>query len=311
MRLTKILLQIIFTLFLVVAANFLQAQSTQHVLVKGTKCKIVPPKGFVAATNFAGFVDSATQASIMVTELPTSFFEMEQNFTVKKLDAAGMVLNKKLGLTFNGYRATELDVSQYAYGTNYKKYILIFGDSSKTIMVNGISTYVDIELGKAIKESILGLEYDTTIALSIIDAANFTIGIENSNFKPIIYMAGSVTLALDSNLSIQKPSIIIAPNLNKTIVKDIKIFAFDKLRRTTNIGKFKLEKSMLLTKNLHSTYHIAGIETLKDKSKRRVIQRVLVTDKNNYFILVAYIPLKQLAYYKEMLTILDSFKPVE
>jgi hypothetical protein len=67
MTLQNMQFKFLWTLLLIGQLSF--GQTEKHIKVSGTKCSLVPPEGFVVATNFSGFKNPERGASIMINEL--------------------------------------------------------------------------------------------------------------------------------------------------------------------------------------------------------------------------------------------------
>jgi hypothetical protein len=136
------------------------AQTDKHVKINGTKCSMVPPSGFSVATNFSGFQNLSTGASIMINELPAPYLTLVNGFTKEALKLRQMTLVSKEKIVFNYADATFFNVSQPANGITYLKQILVFGDASNTVLVNGIYPDSLKNAEVIIKESLLSTIYD-------------------------------------------------------------------------------------------------------------------------------------------------------
>lgn len=78
------------------------------------------------------------QVLLLVTELPAPFQAVYKGFTASALKAEGMTLIDKQTIDFNNSKAIYVKVRQPVKGIMYLKQILVFGDSKKTVIVNGI-----------------------------------------------------------------------------------------------------------------------------------------------------------------------------
>jgi hypothetical protein len=111
--------------------------SAQSVRVPGTKVALTPPPGFSLARQYPGFEQPASQASIMVTELPGRRGEMIRALTPQALATRGMVLLSAPDETINGNPARLMSLRQKAGATDALKWMLIGGNQSMTIMIVG------------------------------------------------------------------------------------------------------------------------------------------------------------------------------
>ncbi|MBA4076104.1 MAG: hypothetical protein C0508_13760, partial [Cyanobacteria bacterium PR.023] len=115
-------------------------------LVRGTRVSINKTDNFSAAPNFSGFIDKATQSSIMVTEMPSPFEATTAGFNEEGLASRSMKLASKEAVTVGDYPGILCSVKQTAYGTDFSKWILAFGDKDRTIVVT--ASFPDSEAEK-------------------------------------------------------------------------------------------------------------------------------------------------------------------
>nr|WP_294934898.1 hypothetical protein [uncultured Flavobacterium sp.] len=135
------------------------SQTDKHVNVPGTRCSIIPPKNFIQASGFSGFQNNKNGASIMFSELPTSYSVMSNAFTSEALKSKGMILISKETINFNNGKATYFKIKQEVNGQHYLKQLLMFGNDNKTIMVNGIYPET-AKIENEVKESVLSTSYN-------------------------------------------------------------------------------------------------------------------------------------------------------
>jgi hypothetical protein len=105
--------------------------------VIGTSITLEPPAGFTQAERFAGFGQEATLASIMVTELPGAFSEMDARLTPEALAEGGMTVRSADSLTVGGRPGRLFALTQQVDGVAFEKWVLVFGDEDGTAFVTG------------------------------------------------------------------------------------------------------------------------------------------------------------------------------
>jgi hypothetical protein len=105
--------------------------------VIGTSITLEPPAGFTQAERFSGFGQEATLASIMVTELPGAFSEMDARLTPEALAEGGMTVRSADSLTVGGRPGRLFALTQQVDGVAFEKWVLIFGDDDGTAFVTG------------------------------------------------------------------------------------------------------------------------------------------------------------------------------
>lgn len=136
--------------------NDLDSPSSDHLQIKGTQVFLVPPDRFSPSTNFKGFQNPEDPTSmIMLVEIPGPFGEIAKGFTEDQLAAGGMTLHKKEPIKLNTFEGLWINLDQEANGMSFSKHILIYGDSSATTLINGVFVSDSVDLGEAIRQSLL------------------------------------------------------------------------------------------------------------------------------------------------------------
>jgi hypothetical protein len=274
---------LIFYLF-AVSAGF--AQSARHAKVAGTKCSLIPPEGFVPASNFSGFQNAENGASIMVSELPAPYAELSKAFTADALKSKGMKLIAKETIDFNQGKATFLTVSQEAGGTNYLKQILMFGDADKTVMINGIYPEAIKVVEPQIKASLLSTVYDAAQPDDPLAAANFSIEVSGTNFKFAKYLSGSLMYSEDGKVPTEKAIFLGTNSLGQAAVGDKKQYTIKALKQLPNGEHTKVQKIEPIRINNLDGYEIIAQGKNKQLADELVYQVMLYTDESEYFMLV-------------------------
>jgi len=145
--------------FLIIG-QFAFSQINKRIAVAGTHCSLVPPEGFVAATDFRGFQNAELKESIMINELPAPYEAIVNELTADALRKKGVILLDKKAVDFYNGKATFLTGEQTVNGTTYSKQMLIFGDAKHTVLINGNYPESDMQMGAKMKAAILSTNYN-------------------------------------------------------------------------------------------------------------------------------------------------------
>jgi hypothetical protein len=261
-------------------------QTEKHIKVPGTKCSLIPPEGFVEATNFSGFQNTDKGASIMIIELPAPYQRVVDGFTADALKTSGMTLIDKQTMDFNNSKATLIRVTQPANGMTYLKQILIFGDANETVMVNGIYPEASKDIESKIKEALLSTSYNASQNDNPLDAATFSISTEGTVFKLVKSMSGSLLYSADGKLPTDKPTLIVGNSLAKITANNQKQYAEERLRKLPR-GEFNVIKEIkeITVDNLNGSEIVANGKD-KDDKPELIYQVMLFNDKGDYYIIL-------------------------
>lgn len=283
---THLNMKIRFLLSLLLFGQIVFGQTEKLTKVSGTKCSLIPPSGFVAATTFSGFQNVETGASIMINELPAPYQSLVDGFTADALKTRGMTLISKQTIDFNNSKATLINVTQPANGTTYIKQMLIFGDTKGTVLVNGIYPEASKDSEVKIKDALLSTIYSASQNDNPLDAATFTIDIKDTDFKLIKYMSGSLLYSTDGKIPTEKPTLIVGNSLAKIPTQNQKKYAEERLKKLPE-GELNVIKEIkeITIDNLKG-YEIVADGKTKDDKPELVYQVILFNDKGDYYIIV-------------------------
>jgi hypothetical protein len=139
-----------------------QAAPVKKFSVSAAGVKLVKPKGFEPAERFHGFRDLGRRSSVMVMNIPGPFAEVTKGLTTQGLASRGMKLLSTRKLKIGGADALLLSVSQVIAApekTEYRKWMLVFGDGKRTSMVTAAfpASFAD-ELSEPLKACVLSAE---------------------------------------------------------------------------------------------------------------------------------------------------------
>ncbi len=96
---------------------------------------ITQPQDFEKAETFYGFQQPSTGSSVILLAIPGPYLKVIAGFDQKALAARGMSLRSKQRVKVKGQTALLLNLSQNAYGQEFFKWVMIFGDEQRTKMV--------------------------------------------------------------------------------------------------------------------------------------------------------------------------------
>ncbi|MBL7768730.1 MAG: hypothetical protein JNK20_07140 [Flavipsychrobacter sp.] len=275
-----------FFILLTLIAVQCTAQSGQPISIPGTKCTMIPPEGFTLTNRFRGFIQTSTGASIMLTELPAPYQELSDGFTVEALRTKGMELISKRLIDLNGSKATMIVVTQTAQGISYKKQMLLLGDSSVSVIVNGIYP-ADADINEnLIEKALLTTRYNKTEKVDPQEAALYTISLEGSAFKPYKYLSGVLLYTEEDQLPTKKPTLMIGNSLSKVTTTDLNAYATSHL-----LTVVKPNTPKIIENNQIKIDGLTGIETIAEiqkngKQSELIYHLILFTDDDDYFLIM-------------------------
>jgi len=268
--------------------NNIKTDKHQH--VEGSNLFLIPPPGFAEATNFQGFLQESSGASIMVIEIPGPFSESTKGFTEEGLKSQGVVLNKREEVKVNGYQGLFITAEQLAYGVNYSKYILVFGDEQNSFMVNGAYPKKVQELKSDMLEAIYSVVYESDMVVDPLSSVPFSLVTDNTKLKFATNMGGSLLYTVDGKVptaSEDKTSFIAGLSISNVQSPDRKLTAMTRIKQLpySNLVIDEADIAEIEVDGI-SGYEIHGEGVAKSSGEKELVYQVMLFDSNGYYIMV-------------------------
>jgi hypothetical protein len=103
--------------------------------IPGTRIALVVPPGFHVAREFPGIGRDEDLTSVLVTELPVPLEISLPTFSPEALAERGIRYHRSGSVEVSGRRATLVHASQNVAGMEFRKWMLVIGDETETVMV--------------------------------------------------------------------------------------------------------------------------------------------------------------------------------
>lgn len=266
--------------------NTALSQSDKYKVVPGTKLSLIPPKGFEPVSNFNGFQNTSNGASIMLIELPAPYNTIVTSFTADGLKNKGMTLIEKKEVIHQGAKATFFKVSQPANGITYLKQMLLFGDDTKTVMVNGIYP----EQSKAIEEdlriSLMSTLYNESQSASPEETAPFKIDVSGTDFKFSKSLTGSLLYSTDGNIPTNGPFLMVGSSFSKVPAGNHKQYSLERLKKLPGGDAVVVREVKDIEIGGLKGYEIVADSKTKEGRPELIYQVMLYDAAGDYFIFV-------------------------
>ncbi|MBK9184716.1 MAG: hypothetical protein IPM83_16905 [Ignavibacteria bacterium] len=211
-----------------------QGQKRASQPVPGTICRIEVPDGFVASSEFYGFINSNNGASIMISVIPGSYSALLKAFTPEALEAKGMKVLKTELVRVDKQDATLFSIQQFASGVKYYKQTVMFGDEQKTTIINGIYPASSPIAGE-IRQSILSYHRDTAQKRSFERESSFSVNVEGTSLKYVNNISGMMIYNEDGAMPSASASLVVGSSLGKVLnIGNKKDYTVDRLKKLPN-----------------------------------------------------------------------------
>ncbi len=258
--------------------------------VRGTRVQLDCPDGFKPAVNFFGFENNSLSSSVMVTEMPIPFDAATSGFTKEGLVTKGMKLISKDPAETGVYKGFIIEARQSAYGTDFDKWINVFGDGSMTVLVTATFPVSQSEaLSKRMKEAVLSVRFDAT-AKTIEPMADLPFTVSGTTSMKIAGRVQNALLLTPSgkmtppNESDNKSIFVVGQALADMEVGDKSSFARARLEKTDNLTDIQILGEKDTTVAGMPAREISA--TAKGKSGESVfILQTIAYGRGSYFIM--------------------------
>ncbi len=260
-----------------------------YVSIPATKVSLIPPEGFTPAINFNGFEQAKNNSSIMVVEVSSPFDKISKGFTEEGLKSRGITMRSKEDLIVNGYKGVFITSEQFAYGSTFLKYILVFGNDTSTIIINGMYPKDFQELGDEIKTSILSVVYEPGKETDPLESMNFEIDVSSTKFQFATMISNSLLFTVDGLVPTQsddKTILIVGTSSGKILVEDEKQFAIDRMKEYPSFVKVESENINSITIDDVSGYEIVSYGQDDKTGEPEMVYQIMLFSDNLYYLIV-------------------------
>jgi hypothetical protein len=255
--------------------------------IPGTKFQMMAPAGFKLAQSFSGFSNDSLKASIMVSEMPTGFRNIAAGFTKEKLSVSGLELICSDSFSFQNQPALLLQLSQQVGEIKYLKKVLLFGDSAKTTIVNGIYPATVAHLAKPIQVSLLSIQYNSLQDDNPMHAVNFSIDTIGSGLLLAKYQNGTLLFSQDGKIPTFSPTLIVGSSFSSQTIADKKQYSLDRLKQLPGGLTAQIQSLVPVKQGQLEGFEIVSRAKIYDNMEEGLLYQCLLFDqKGNYFMVV-------------------------
>lgn len=285
-----------------------RASPQQATEIPGTRISLIPPDEFSLSPRFPGYWLESFASSIIVTEFPGPFSELISGFSdASSLSQRGMSVLSRRSVTVGQHKGELLNIEQRTLGTDYLKWLLIFGDDKEAVII-AATCPKEFEklLSEKLKASVLTAKWHKERAVSLLEGLNFTIR-EKGGMKVAKRIANSLNYTKSGvfpSKVLDDPFFIVGQTLSAVMINDQKEFAKVRVSQTATITAIEIHESSDIVID-----SVAGIEILAngkdlESGQAMVLYQVLLFEDQSYYIMQGIVSQKYgadyLPVFKEM-----------
>lgn len=253
--------------------------------VEGTKVSMVPPEGFTPALKFFGYENTELASSIMVNEMPFPF--ADSNFTREGFEKGGMILESKDEVVIDERNAFLYTLNQNLYGIEYKKYLLAFGDTVHTVLLTGVFPKSIGKVDSVIKASLLTAEYNKDMIVNPLASCDYSINIENWDYKFALVASGTFAYTLDGKLPTKsegKEVFMVGNAISKVDFGNKKQYSLERFKKLPYAAKWTINSINEVSIDALPGYEIVAYENVAGQNMK-LIYFVMLFEKDSYYLM--------------------------
>ncbi|MCE7072177.1 hypothetical protein LZG74_17815 [Dyadobacter sp. CY327] len=259
----------------------------EHIPVAGTKVSLIPPKGFEKAANFAGFQQTQSGSSIMVMSIPGQFEKLSEGLTKEAFLTQGVEISEIETLKLNDMPAAFFTGTQNAHGNVYTKFILCFGKNDESVMINGAFPQNLQEVGKGIKQAILGAYFDADRKVDPFEAIDYEISTTGSKLIFAKNVANSLIYTMDGKVPTEladRTSYILTKSFSKMEIEDKKLYCLNRAKQL--YPEIRIDSVGQLSVDGIAGYELLGTANNKKFDQEEKVYMAILFSDNLYYIMI-------------------------
>lgn len=260
--------------------------------VAGTKVWLEPPAGFAAESQYPGFRNVDSGATIMVTEVPGPIDRLRSGMTRSGLAGRGMTLVETSDVKVGDHDAQLLLVSQSAAGVVYEKWIVVFGTPTDSVFI--VATYPEGSakaLREPMKKAVLSARWNLGAEIDHFDGLPFRVtesaGLKIANRVSNLLMLteGGVEGAVTPN----DPLLVVGASISEVDLRELKAFSETRLRQGEQISDVKNVIGSATKVDGLPAYEIMAEATDANSATPLRVYQLVVADGSRYFLAQGFV----------------------
>ena len=286
------------------------SETITRIMIEGTKVSIVPPGGFIQASNFNGLQQNESGSSLMVVEFPQSLYEMKTVFTKEALLTKGIEVSSIEETTIDYFDAFYIKGKQSSMGSTFAKDIVAFGDSKKTILITCATPITMTEIRKEIEKTLFSLQYHEETTLDILTSLDYKINTDSVPFVFAKSVANSIIYTYDGLIPTKidhKSTVIVSKSHSEVDVEDRKLFSINRIKETP-IDIETIDSIYPIIIDDISGYEIFATGKSRNTDESLNIYQVILFSDNMYYIFFATVSADHSEKLVEAKKLIDTFE---
>jgi hypothetical protein len=303
---------LLLTLVQPLLAGAQEAATTEaYAEIPGTRISLQVPEGFALAEGFPGIMRQELGSMVVVTEVPTAARALQEGMTKEALEARGITLLRTEPVRVGGADGTLLHATQEEEGVGFRKWFLVFGDDSSTVMIAASAPQaVESQLADLLERCLRAARWFPDRVVDPYQGMGFKLR-ESAVLEIRGRIPGGLLLTrkeAPEELSPNDPILVIYPSPS-TVVAPLATFAKQELTETTQFVEFENLSERALTINGLSGYEIIADAKEAEMKIPVRIMLVAVRSGNRDMVLEGVVAMESWdTYLPEFRGLVESFE---
>lgn len=263
------------------------ARADQFVAIAGTRVSLLVPQKFVVADDFAGVIWKDAGASLHIAELPMSAEQMQVSLTKPQLASRGMVLLDSEQVDSAIGPSLLLHISQNAQGIEFRKWMLVGGNSSDTVLLTAtVPATLAGELQARLRQCLLTARWEPLRQVDPRAGVAFTVS-ESPDLRIAKSVMGSALLltlgGVETTSSASDPFVVVTRSTAAVAISDLAAFSKRRLGETNKLSNATIHYETDLSIDGMPAHELVALATA-EQSVPVVVHQVVVFDGRHYFV---------------------------
>jgi hypothetical protein len=256
--------------------------------IPGTRVRLEVPEGFAVSDAFPGIGRDRDLTSVLVTELATPIESTRASFSREALAERGVILHRSVEVEVDSRSGTLLHATQRAAGTTFRKWLLLMGDGSASVLITA-ATPLDLESqhGATLAGVLKTARWEPAAKVPPLEGLRFRVD-EVAPFEIVTTAPNAVALSIrDAGAeSDEVPAlIVVGSSLGRVHIANLPVFSRERLQQTTSIEEIELRSEQPATLGGLPAHEMSATATDIESGRSVRVTQLLASDGERYFLL--------------------------
>jgi len=230
---TRLYVLLVYNLLIINTLFAQQASEMKRREVPGTWCSMLAGPDYISTEKFSGFIHKGDSSSIIISILASPYSSNIRAFNPETMARQNLKLEKSEEIGLEKSRGMWYEFSQKLRGREVIKYMVVTGDSIRTVSISGFAPSANPTRCAEIRAMVRSVIYDPEAEQQLMEAVDYTLDLDASGFRPAQLIRGSLLFTSDGLSPTKAPekSTFIIASYVQNKPGDLLSFAVSKLDR--------------------------------------------------------------------------------